>query len=265
MKKDESIRLSYEFLKANSGKVISVSVLAEHTGWTLLNTRTNISKRIRQFLEDDKKQSGKYKVKANIHDTEYADYASLFKQADVLVHEYDEHHHPDVVVYELFMPLTCEDKLKRALDRLFYKDTILLKLQSLEEKQVREVFKPKEGESDNVYFERVCKLAGNRFGGYSISHVTGRFRAYDLMSKKEAWNSSEERNSDYLMDETTAIVRFIFPINATEELVEYQEDGLPLQMQMKFPDLQKNINGEMKQIQWLFRNLFMTAILNTVG
>lgn len=269
MKKDEMIRASFDFLreKANKGEGITATELAERTGWTQLNARTNISKRIRPFLEEDRKHSGHFKVKANILDIDYTNYASLFKQADVLVRNYDERHHPDVVVYELFMPLTCEDKLKRALDKLFYKDSILQKLRALETKQIRNIFPPKPNETDNEYYGRVCSLAGNRFGGYSISHVNGRFRDFNLglLTKTEAAETEDAKDKDYLMDETTANVRFIFPIDATEELVEYQEDGLPLQMQMEFPDMRESVNDEHKQIQWLFRNLFMTTILNTIG
>lgn len=265
MRKDKMIQLSYDLLKEKSGKTITVTELAEHTGWTLTNARTNISKRIKQFVDEDKKRKGIFKVKPNIIDTNYSDYSSLFKQADVLVRDYDEHYHPDVVVYELFMPLTCEDKLKRALDNLFYKDKIYQKLQILEEKQLREIFKPKEAETKNMYLDRICQIAGSRFGGYSISHVSGRFRCFKLMSKSDAWQASEEKNTEYLMDETTAIVKFIIPLSTTEELVEDQIDGLPLQMQMELHDMEESVENELKQIQWLFRNLFMTIILNTVG
>ena len=267
MKKDEMIRASFEFLreKANKGEKITASELAESTGWTQSNARTNISKRLKQFLDEDKKRPGHYKVKA-IQDIDYVGYASLFKQADVLVRDYDERHHPDVVVNELFMPLTCENKLKRALDKLFYKDSILRKLKALEAKQIRNIFHPKPNETDEKYFSRVCTLAGNQFGGYSISHVSGRFRDFKLglLTKTEAAEAEETKDKDYLMDETTAIVRFIFPIGATEELVEYQEDGLPLQMQLEFLEMRESVDDEHKQIQWLFRNLFMATILHII-
>ena len=47
-----------------------------------------------------------------------------------------------------------------------------------------------------------------RFGGYSIGHVSGRYRAGELKSHLEAHQKYHDR---YLVDETTAIVRFIIP------------------------------------------------------
>jgi hypothetical protein len=270
MKKDEMIRASYNFLKekAQNQESITVAELQNATGWTYLNTRTNISKRIKQFLTKNKKIDS-FCVNAKILDVEYSDYAGLFKQADYLVHNYDEYNHPDLLVYELFMPLTCEDKLKKALEKLFYKDTVKQKIKIIGIRQLKEIFHPKDSETNDEYIERICQLAGNKFGGYSISHVSGRFRAFDIMSKTEAAKISEEIDSEYLIDETTAIVKFIFPIQATEILVENQKNGLPLQIQMDFPEIVKTVNDsvedEIKQIEWLFRNLFISTILNTVG
>jgi hypothetical protein len=266
MKRDEMIRSSFEYLrkKAESGESFTVFELAEQTNWTPLYARTNISKRIKQFLAEDKNRPGNYTVKSKIHDVNYEAYSSLFKQADVLVPDYNEHQHPDVVVYELFLPLTCEDKLRKALDKLFYENTIREKVKGMEIKEIQNLFGVKANEDNDAFIERVCKTAGNKFGGYSINHVVGRFRKSKLLSKSEA-AIREENGEDYLIDETTAVVKFIFPVETTEILVEEQQYGLPVQLSLDLGDMRDKLKEELRLIDWLFRNLFITTILNTVG
>jgi len=53
----------------------------------------------------------------------------------------------------------------------------------------------------------MCQLIAKRFQGYSITTVSGRFRALDLMRMKQA-ATIEENGDRHLIDETTAIVRF---------------------------------------------------------
>ncbi len=51
MAKDDMIRKSFDFLrnKAESGEVVTLDELASATGWKPKNTKTNISKRLKQF------------------------------------------------------------------------------------------------------------------------------------------------------------------------------------------------------------------------
>jgi len=56
--------------------------------------------------------------------------------------------------------------------------------------------------------------------------VNGRFRIQDLVSRVEAANS-EAGGKPYLIDETTAIVRFIFPCGKVEGLIaKWRSEGL---------------------------------------
>ncbi len=158
------------------------------------------------------------------------------------------------------MPLTNEAHLRTTLDSLFYKDTILARLQALDRSKLVSHFRKKRSESEESYFARLCKWLAARFLGYSISTVAGRFRAQRLLTMRGA--AEAEANGDrYLIDETTAIVRFIFPC------------GMPAQRELRslqdFEDLSPPDDGsgpnEAKQIRWFFNALFVQSIIQVVN
>src|SRR6185436_12578650 len=91
-------------------------------------------------------------------------------------------------------------------------------------------------DSDESFFERVCKFVETKFGGYSIYHVDGRFRAGKLLTHQDA-AEIERRGQRYLVDETTAVTRFIFPC---------KED-------------------EPAKVRFLFKELFINAITDQVS
>jgi hypothetical protein len=259
MEKDKMIPASYDFLrqKAQNNQDFEFRELEAVSGWTEINTRTNISKRLKQFLIEVTKDN--YHVKKNILDVAYSEYYRLFTQSNIIVPQYNEHQHPDVVVFELFLPLTCEDKLRKALDKLFYKDTVYERLQSIGLKGLQEEFRREVNETENKYLERICQFFSDKFGGYSISHVSGRFRSKEILERKKA-RELEDRGEDYLIDETTAIVRFIIPIQATEVVIKESPDT---QLELNFSYL--TVDEELARIEWLFRNLLIDIILHTVG
>ena len=74
-----------------------------------------------------------------------------------------------------------------------------------------------------------------KFGGYSIYHVDGRFRAAKLSTQDEA--ADINKTSRYLIDETTAVTRFIFPCK----------------------------QGEPDKVRFLFKELFINAITDQVS
>ena len=145
-----------------------------------------------------------------------------------------------VMLFEFFMPLTNEGYLRMSLDALFYKDTIISRLKTVEIAKLKEQFPAHTGEADADFLDRICKWVSDKFGGYSISHVNGRFRAAELKTIKEAYDSLATRAGRYLIDETTAIVRFIFPCG---------NDG----------------DTEPKQIRYFFTLLFVQSIVETVN
>ena len=85
--------------------------------------------------------------------------------------------HDSVLVFEFFMPLTNETHLRTALDALFFADTILARLKALDWKKLTDNFQEEAGEAKEVYYARLCGWLAKRFQGYSITNVSGRFRA----------------------------------------------------------------------------------------
>jgi len=66
---------------------------------------------------------------------------------------------------------------------------------------------------------------------------------------------------DYLIDETTAIVRFIFPIGIpTKRDIDYQYNSSPEQKKIV-----KRNNMEAEKIRFIFKNIFVKSILDLVN
>lgn len=151
-----------------------------------------------------------------------------------------------VMSFEFFMPLRNEEWLKEALDSLFFKEQILLRLKAIKVSEMEGKFSKQGTESDESYFERLCKWISDTFGGYSISHVSGRFKAGDLRTRKQIAEAVAEGNGRYLVDETTAVVRFLFPCG-------------------KVADPEEQSEKQAVQIRWFFNKLFVETILEAVN
>jgi hypothetical protein len=117
------------------------------------------------------------------------------------------------------MPLTNEAYLKASLDSLFYRDTVKARLKTISASDLEGALPKSLNETDELYRERICDWISDHFGGYSISHVNGRFRAQPLATRAEVGQAA----SRYLVDETTAVTRFIFPCTdiGEAELVDF--------------------------------------------
>lgn len=259
MGKDSKIKASFDFLRERAmseDKSFTINELSIASKWSDKTVRTYISKHLSEFVSKGKNPNG-YKVKTRIIDVSYSDYVSLFKQSDVLAPNYREYRYSEVVVYELFLPLTCEDKLRRALDKLFYKDIVIDRFRSIGSEKLQKIFSNFTEKTEQEYLEELTTFISQRFGGYSISHVYGRFRADELSTKVRA-REIEDAGGNYLIDETTAVVRFIIPLHGTELVISESghENQIPLQL---------DVEQELKQIEWSFQTIFISAILNTVG
>jgi hypothetical protein len=132
------------------------------------------------------------------------------------------------------MPLTNEGHLRVALDALFYRDTVEARLKTIEPGDLASAFPRNSGELDAEYGARLSSWISQRFGGYSIYHVSGRFRAQPLATRAEVGLGG----SRYLVDETTAVTRFIFPCKTTTEA---------------------------EQVDFFFDKLFVRAIIEVVN
>lgn len=131
--------------------------------------------------------------------------------ADYTKTEYDR-----VIVYEFFMPLTNETALRTTLDALFFKDNVIPKLKALGLDAVSQQIPRQPDEGEGAFLDRLCEWIGDHFGGYSIYHVDGRFLAGKMLSRDEA-AERETGGQRYLVDETTAVTRFVFPCETDEE------------------------------------------------
>src|ERR1044072_5425730 len=85
-----------------------------------------------------------------------------------------------VVVLEFYMPLTQEAALRRTLDSLFYEDAVLPRLRQMDRARLESLF----GGTDAI--ESARRFVDERFRGYSIYRVEGRFRSMPLTTIKRA-------------------------------------------------------------------------------
>lgn len=255
MRNEVKIRRAYDYLRerAKDEQVFTANDLSAATGWTLGTTKIYLSKK---FSEIIRKSGNNLTAERRTLDVSYDAFDRLFRQKNNLFVEYKNWVHPDVTTYEFFLPLSCEDILRAALDRLFFKDTVIEKLEQIGLNTLREKFKQSTNESDDDYRSRIADFAGNKFGGYSVSHVNGRFRGPDLMTREDA-AEHEKNNGSYIIDETTAVVRFIIPHQATAK------EMLNILTEADSPTLDLNdndIKDEIAQTEWLFSNLFVYTV-----
>ena len=155
-----------------------------------------------------------------------------------LTYAYQRTTYETVLIFECFLPLTNETVLRNELDALFYKDTIQKKLLTIGLVDLKALIEPHTAESDKTYLDRVIDWFGEQVRGYSISHVNGRFRAEDVVLPRQAAAALQEQAGRYLIDETTAITRFIFPC-------EHEQHA--------------------KQVSWFFHRLFVDDVIEVTG
>ncbi len=240
MQSDENQRRVYDFFidHLESKKPFTKDELQNVTTWQGDTFPTYWSKQFKPFvIEIGKNQPKQYRVSEFFR--RYANWEKFQQHVVTQVRrlnstDYKELVYNKIRIYEFFMPLTNETYLRATLDALFYKDTIEARLRTIGNTTIQTVFPRDELESEQSFIERVCAWLSNKFGGYSIYHVNGRFRAQPLTTRAEAGAGM----SRYLVDETTAVTRFIFPC---------QDDN------------------EAKLVEFFFFHLFVQAIIEAVN
>lgn len=190
--------------------------LKQYTGWTKGRTFvTYWSKQFKPFVIAI--GGGRYRVSEG-----YRPYMTWRKfqrhvtQKRKVAADYTKTEFARVIVYEFFMPLTNETALRTTLDALFFKDNVVPKLRAVGFTVLDEQIPRNSGEADDAYLDRICSWVGDHFGGYSIYHVDGRFLAGKMLSREEV-TEQEKAGQRYLIDETTAVTRFIFPCDSDHE------------------------------------------------
>lgn len=209
-----SIDKCFDFLQSNAGSEITFNDLMRYTSWTEENLKTNISKRIWEFLVAKNPRSTpisarKYYVNRNILNVDKDKFRDLFRQKNQVFSYYKLNEFFEVKIFDFFLPLTNENLLHQNLDELFFKDTLNRRLRAIELDELLPIFPRNTGEDLEEYFSKLTDLASDLFWGYSISHVSGRYRTRaEILTRREA---ADLQGKGYLVDETTAIVKFIFP------------------------------------------------------
>jgi hypothetical protein len=118
-----------------------------------------------------------------------------------------------------------------------------------------------DAQTGDDYLEEVCDWISDNFGGYSIYHVSGRFRAEKLSTTEEV-ATIQDNGGRYLVDETTAVVRFIFycgePIRKKAPLASghFGEEGLD--------QVEPNL-ADVARLRWFFGVLFVESIIQFVN
>jgi hypothetical protein len=149
----------------------------------------------------------------------------------------------------------------RRLMPCFTKTVLSTGLKACERPDLIRIFPLQPDEGEKQYFDRLCDWLAARFQGYSVTTVSGRFRAHDLMTLRDAAKIEEDYDR-YLIDETTAIVRFIFPCGTP---VRKKSDNTT-----DFDDPAADPNDvsgtdEARKIRWFFNALFVQSIIQVVN
>ena len=257
MQNVKRIRKAYDYLveRAQDGRPFSRQELAQAANWTLTNAKTNLSKRLSEFVRED--EEGTLFALPIIGRVDFEDFQKLFGQKQRLFADYTLQYNPSVLVYEFFMPLAQEVKLRKALDNLFYRDTLEQRIREIGPSRICQGLALPASSSDEEIKNLVLDFFDNNISGYSIYTVQGRFRAGALASRLEAANSSHSR---YLIDETTAVIRFILPVDSSPATAVQGSLFEPPPLQMA-EDTEKRA----EQMHWLFLNFFAEAVVPSVS
>lgn len=242
-------RAAFDFVreKFRTQEAFTKADLQRQTSWAWKSVTAYWSKQFEPFvkpvpplLKGAAQKSQKFRVtRAFLPFGTWSKFRRHVSQKRRLTFEYKHEMYPTVLLFDFFLPLTNETVLRMSLDSLFYKDRIQKQLLALGISDLRAHFKGTDGTNDDAYLQELTMWIGDHFGGYSISHVNGRFKAASVgvLTMAEA-AALQERAGRYLIDETTAITRFIFPCKD---------------------------QAEARTVQWFFFELFVEGVIEVSG
>lgn len=225
MDKTATQRAAHRFLLEHflSGGTFTLDDFRRATGWRKPGTlNTYLRKQYRGLIENIEggaliSETAQYRVtEAFRRFVEWKKFRQHVTQVRIGLTSH-ERVRSKVLIYEFLMPLTHETDLRISLDSLFFKDTILRKLKAIRPTDLEVHFPQNNGKTTEEYFDKIIDFIGEHFVGYSISHVDGRFRAVEVRDY-DAVAKLLKGGRRYLIDETTAVTRFIFPYADNAEL-----------------------------------------------
>jgi len=238
-KKLDGQRKAFQFLtsRLQSQETFTKEDFKKTTGWSVGRTfDTYWMKQFKPFVEP--LGNGRYHVRETFRPyMTWPKFRQHVTQVRRVVTDYSPVVFENVLIYEFYMPLTNEAHLRTTLDSLFFRDTILARLNSIGVERLRINLPLRDSETQESYFHRILDFIEQNFVGYSIFHVSGRFRA-DKLSSQDQVAEIQKRGRRYLIDETTAVARFIFPCHD---------------------------NTEADKIRYLFEALFVRSIIQLVN
>lgn len=257
-------RAAFQFLRqhAEARQPFMPQDLKAVTGWSDSSVRTYMSKQFSAYVQ---RKGRAYRVSHEFLRVTEEEFLGLVSQTRRVHTLYQREKFENVVTFEFLLPLTQEGKLRRALDDLFYSDTVRRRVLEIGLAKMEQIV-PRPAEiSEDAYIDDVCRIVSDRFGGYSIGHVNGRFRAADLVTRSRA-GELLAGDQTYLVDETTAVVRFIVPCQRSR--VVYGDDFDSMGDMVNDPDdmqmPEREIEVEVQMIRSLFFHLFVEAVVTHV-
>jgi hypothetical protein len=248
----------YAFLRdhARAGTTFSVDEICAKVVWKRKTAETYLSKQYAAYVE--KTADGRYRLIPEFRRVSWDEFQELVTQVRRPLASYNRATYRAVVVYDFLMPLTREDKLRKALDALFYRDTLARRIQEVGLETFAKSIPRKPGDNDGAYMGRILAFIDDRIGGFSVSHVSGRFRIGPILSRPEAAKRLEH-DEPYLIDETTAVVRFIIPCQSTRT-----QHGLDFDLDEVAQENEEAVAREVRQIRTVFFDLFVEALVPTI-
>ncbi len=260
----ERVRRAYAVLRslADTGEAVSDADFAQSAGWKQNTVKSYRGKKWRDWIEKDSpytwrvSQSFKTVTEEAFlrHQTQRTDFYASYRSRSI-------HHH--VLRYEFLLPLTKEHELKKALDDLFYRDTL--------EERIREVgpgsfsFQLPEGSglAGKTETDAIIEFMTDHFTGYSISHVSGRFRSEALADRAQVGDMLVKGHR-YLVDETTAVVQFIVPLQQSSNTYPDDQEFVDALAKDSESSLSEAARVELAQVRRTFFLLFVEAVVRTV-
>jgi hypothetical protein len=236
-----------------SQKSFTRSELFEGTTYKKASQNTYWSKQISQLVKEDTK--GKYKVgrRFGLFQNWKKFQKGIVSQTLEVDAKWKHESFKAVLNFEFFLPLAHEVLLRKLLDDIFYRDSLRILFETIDRNELKKRFAARKGETYPKYLQRLSKWVSKKFGGYSITHVSGRFRAQDLMTREKAARSTAS-GDPYLIDETSAVVRFI--VTCDEGVQDSWESS---DIQISEETLREALN-----IRWFFYELFVKSMLEVV-
>jgi len=255
---EESIRRAWEYLleRARDRRPFSVADLAAAADWSMDNTETNLSKRLSDVVYKTLGNRHELNASPEILRVRYSDFVDLFRQKQRLFTDYTLEHAESVLQYEFFMPLAREDRLREALDNLFYLDTIEQRITEVGLDAIREGLNIDADVTDDEAKQLVIEFIQGMIWGYSLSLVNGRFRHVNTLQTREVVARRSRAEGPYLVDETTAVVRFILPVDV-EEVTGQRDMFAPR-------PISQDTQHRAAQVRWIFLYFFAEAVTRVV-